>query len=75
MTLPYLRLEQLKTIESQTNQIDTKVISVLVDKLSSSKAKSDNQVIMETLIPLLVREPEKVVDLMNAVEQVNTSKG
>lgn len=67
--------EQLKTIESQTNQIDTKVISVLVDKLSSSKAKSDNQVIMETLIPLLVREPEKVVDLMNAVEQVNTSKG
>ena len=57
--------DDVSVIKRQTESLDTSAISVLADKLAINSQKSDNQVIMETLLPKILENPDSLLTLIN----------
>lgn len=55
--------DDLQIVKQQTN-VDNSTISLLVDRLSNNHVKTDNQVLMETLLPKMLENPESLKNLI-----------
>ena len=56
--------DDISVIKDQTKSFDSNAISVLADKLSTKSQKTDNQVLMETLLPKIIENPDLLVNIM-----------
>lgn len=65
-------ISDLKTIVKSS---DTSTISVLVDKLATTNAKTPDVVLMETILPKLIENPKQLMELADIMNKLpNTSK-
>ena len=64
--------DDLSQIKEQTKLYDTNAVSVLADKLTASTQKTDNQILMETILPTLIENPEKFMNFVNMANQLNS---
>lgn len=55
--------DDVQIIKKQTN-IDNGTVSLLVDRLSQTQPKTSEQILMETLLPKLLDNPESLENLM-----------
>ena len=65
--------DDLQVIIKQTSP-DNGTVSLLIDRLGKSQAKTDNQVIMETLLPKLLENPEGFKTLMQLGSEFPSGK-
>ncbi len=63
----YKLQDQIQMINDQKSTYDSELMNIMLDKVSDKK--TDDQVIIETMIPLLVKEPEKFMDLIKVINQ------
>lgn len=66
--------DDIATIKNQTKSMDTNAISVLADKLTASSQKSDNQIIIEAILPKLIENPESLIHLFQLTEYLQKNK-
>lgn len=65
--------DDVQIIKNQTSP-DNGTVSLLIDRLSKSQAKTNDQVIMETLLPKLLENPEGFKTLMKLGSEFPSSK-
>lgn len=53
----------IKNLSDKLSTTDTTAISVLADKLSQANAKTPEAVVIETLLPALLKDPESFIRL------------
>ena len=63
--------DDIEIIKEQTKSTDIGAISVLADKLTANSQKTDNQVLMETMIPKLLDNPESFMALFELSKKIN----
>lgn len=64
----------IKELHSKISHTDTSAVSVLADKLANTGAKSPETVLLESLIPVLLNEPNKLNSLIEFGNKVNQLK-
>lgn len=63
--------DDVAIIKEQTKSLDTSVISVLADKLTASSQKTDNQILMEALIPKMFESPDSFMNVLKISQQLD----
>ena len=59
----YAIQDMIKNLSDKLSTTDTTAISVLADKLSQANAKTPEAVVIETLLPALLKDPESFIRL------------
>jgi len=62
--------DNVSIIKEQTKSLDTSAISIFADKLAINSQKSNNQVMMETLLPKILEHPELLMRLIFISDQL-----
>ncbi|WP_028042032.1 hypothetical protein [Candidatus Stoquefichus massiliensis] len=65
----YAIKDDVSVIREQTKSLDISAISVLADKLTATNQKTDNQVLMEAILPKILENPESLVNLFKLSEK------
>lgn len=62
--------DDVSIIKEQTKSLDTSAISVLADKLTTTNQKTDNQVLMEALLPKMLENPESFMKIFELSKKI-----
>lgn len=62
--------DDISVIKEQTKSLDTSAISVLADKLTTTSQKTDNQVLMEALLPKILENPDSFMNMIKISERL-----
>lgn len=62
--------DDVSVIKEQTKSLDTSAISVLADKLTTTSQKTDNQVLMEALLPKMLENPDSFMNMIEISERL-----
>lgn len=62
--------DDISVIKEQTKSLDTSAISVLADKLTTTSQKTDNQVLMEALLPKMLENPDSFMNMIKISERL-----
>lgn len=66
--------DSIKDLKSDISTKDSSAVSVLADKLVNTGSKTAETTLIETLLPTLLNDPDKLVSLMNYIQKYTDLK-